>query len=144
MAQCLRQYQKLGHCTPLCNNQINVSLNANCSATITYLMVLQSPNNPRQCSPNGPSSFRITVFDEYGNSLGNKVGKEQIGKVVDYEVLHYNTGNKCWGTILDEDKLPPWVSCPKDISISCTDSSHPDFTGSPKVSDCSSTTIDLH
>lgn len=126
-------------CTMVCNNQVNVSLPANCEAEITYDMILEDPNNPLVCSPNGPTAYVVFVMDQYGQVIPTSpvVTSDYIGQLLSVKVKHWASGNSCWGSILIEDKLPPQLTCPSDITIQCTDPTDTLFTGNVIVDDCS-------
>ncbi|MBL7815137.1 MAG: T9SS type A sorting domain-containing protein [Saprospiraceae bacterium] len=67
-----------------------------------------------------------------------------IGKQLIYAVTEPCSGNTCWGTINFEDKTAPTITCPVDITISCSQTVEGQtpplvVTGSPTVVDCSKT-----
>lgn len=117
------------YCAMACNNNIQVSLNGNCEAEITYDMMLEDPNNSNICLPNGPQAFEVIVMDSNGESIPtspvvtcDQIGAyEALGGVVPVKVKHWATGNECWGTIIVEDKLDPVLNCPP-VSIMCNQS----------------------
>lgn len=114
------------YCAMACNNNIQVSLNGNCEAEITFDMMLEDPNNSNICLPNGPQAFEVLVMDPNGNTIPTSpvVTCDQIGAyaalggVVPVKVKHWSTGNECWGTIIVEDKIDPVLNCPP-ISVMC-------------------------
>ena len=53
-----------GQCSMSCDDEIQVSLNQKCEATVTYKMILRDPDNSDLCSPNGPSAYKVVVMDE--------------------------------------------------------------------------------
>jgi hypothetical protein len=129
-------------CTMVCNNQVNVSLPFNCQAEITYDMILEDPNNPLVCTPNGSSAYVVFVMDQYGQVIPTSpvVTSDYIGQLLSVKVKHWASGNSCWGSILVEDKLPPQLTCPSDITIQCTDPTDTLFTGGLIATDCSNFT----
>ncbi len=126
-------------CVMACNDQVNVSLPSSCEAEITYDMILEDPNNPALCSPNGPSAYVVTVMDLYGNVIPTSpvVTEEYIGDLLSVKVKHWASGNSCWGNILIQDKLPPVLICPDDITIACTEPTDTSNTGILIADDCS-------
>ena len=130
-------------CTMVCNDQVNVSLPAECESEILYDMILEDPNNPLVCLPNGPTAYVVTVMDPYGQVLPTSpvVNSDYIGQILSVKVKHWASGNSCWGSILIEDKLPPQLHCPPDITIQCTDPTDTLYTGNVLVDDCSSYSV---
>lgn len=134
--------QNGGYCTMVCNDNLNVSVGNNCEVTILYDMILEDGDNSYSCSPNGPSAFKIEIMDENLNVLPSSpsIPYEYVGRTLTVKVKHWWTGNSCWSTITLQDKIPPRLTCPADISVACTQSTDPDVTGRPTISDCGSGT----
>ena len=134
--------QNGGYCTMVCNDNLNVSVGNNCEVTILYDMILEDGDNSYSCSPNGPSAFKIEIMDENLNVLPSSpsIPYEYVGRTLTVKVKHWWTGNSCWSTITLHDKIPPRLNCPADISVACTQSTDPEVTGRPTVSDCGSGT----
>ena len=129
-------------CTMACNNLVNVSLPATCQTEIVYNMILQNANS-NTCIPNGPTAFAVTVMDQSGAPIPNSpfVDSSYIGSYLSVKVKHLASGNSCWGNIFVEDKLPPQITCPPDVTVSCASPTTPAQTGTPVVGDCSSYTL---
>jgi hypothetical protein len=86
-----------------CNGHINYSLDENCGAENFASIFLSGPN----------SSFFYDVIFKLGNTvIPTSQVKNYIGRVLTYEVIDICDGNKCWGTVTFEDKLPPVLNCP--------------------------------
>jgi hypothetical protein len=86
-----------------CNGHINFSLDENCGAENFANIFLSGPN----------SSFFYEVIFKLGNTvIPTSQVKNYIGRVLTYEVIDICDGNKCWGTVTFEDKLPPVLNCP--------------------------------
>jgi hypothetical protein len=91
--------------TPLaCNALVIYSLDNNCTGAIEINQALVDPNLP--------GSFRLEV---------NRVGpfwsspffdRNDVGKTYQYRVTEPSSGNRCWGSVKIEDKLPPTLTCP--------------------------------
>ena len=96
--------------TLVCDDQINVSLGADCNAVITPDLILEG-------SPTG--MFTVLLSGVTGNTIlspGN------------YTVTVTDGTNSCWGNILAEDKIGPTLSCdcadpaaPCDLPFLCGD-----------------------
>lgn len=127
------------YCTMICNDEVSVSVGINCEATVLYDMVLEDGDNPRLCSPNGKWGYKISVFDEYDNELPTSptITFDYVGQTLKAKAKHWATGNICWTTIKFVDKIFPKLTCPSAITVSCTESTLPDRTGSPTAIDCS-------
>ncbi|GIV31850.1 MAG: hypothetical protein KatS3mg030_152 [Saprospiraceae bacterium] len=127
------------NCTMACNNLVNVSLPAACEAEITYDMVLEG--SYQTCQPNGPTAFEVEVsYQGVPIPTSPFVTAANIGQTLMVKVTHWASGNSCWGNIKVEDKLPPALSCPPDLTVACTADTSPVSTGYPIVSDCSPVT----
>jgi hypothetical protein len=101
-------------CSMACTGTVNVTLdNIDCSATITPDMLLNG--EATSCS-NGSFIVRLSVLGQYLNPE-NVVTSNEIGKNVKAEVIDQNSGNKCWSTLVIEDKLAPVIYCPEPGSI---------------------------
>ncbi len=125
-------------CTMICNNLVSVGLDATCQGEVLYDMVLEDPNNPNICTPNGPTNFLVEVFDQLGNLLPTSpvVTANELGQVLTVRATHIPSGNFCTTTLVVEDNLGPQLTCPPDVTIQCTWSNDPALTGTPTVDDC--------
>lgn len=100
-------------CPLACNNLVQVSLEGNCEVTVTPAMMLQD------MGPTPPCNYTVVVFGPNNLPLPTPVVTgAHIGKKLRVSVRLEN-GNSCWGEILVEDKLPPEVDCPDDITVFC-------------------------
>lgn len=127
-----------------CIRNINVSVDFNCQVNLTTRSVLMG-------NPLGVDGYRIQILLSSGQVLYDGVGSVVIdarlhnllGKTVRYSVVEPCSGNACWGNILFEDKTPPRITCPDNITISCAqlvgNSILPSVTGEPTIQDCSGT-----
>ena len=89
-----------------CNNNIQVSVDANCSAVITPDMILE-----------GTYNFSLYTVSIDGGS--NIVNPSMVGLTLPVTVFGPN-GNSCWGNIIVEDKIDPTIICSNSI-IGCED-----------------------
>ena len=119
-----------GQCAMACNDEIQVSLNQNCEAEITYRMVLRDPDNPYVCNPNGPSSYKVVVMDEDNQVIPTSpvVTCEYIGRTLNIKVKHWYSGNSCWSRVKIEDKLPPFLNC-EPVELWCNQNGAPENEG---------------
>jgi hypothetical protein len=99
----------------VCNDLIQVSLEANCTATVTPDMVLEG-------SYGCYDDYEVHIYQPGGAPLNpfNVVTGAHAGMTLNYVLVHPTSGNICWGNILVEDKLDPIVSCPPNRDILCT------------------------
>ncbi len=134
------------YCTMACHNLVNVSLPNTCEGEITYAMILTSPNNPATCSPNGPQAFEVTVMNLSGAPIPTSpvVTAAYLGQTLSVKVKHLATGNQCWGNIYVQDKLPPQLTCPPDVTVACTAATDTSATGVPIVTDCSTFNLSFY
>lgn len=114
-------------CSLVCNNSLQVSLNASGTALITTSMV--APSAGSSCP--GPLTLELT--DNYGNTLANPLNCSNIGMTVTATVQH-SSGNNCSSSINLQDVLAPTVSCP-DKFIWCNQDTDPETAGLPTFTD---------
>lgn len=109
-----------------CNDLVNISLDATCSATITPDMILNGDNY----SCYSDYVVRLSATGNMGTYTRlPTVGSADIGKTLFAQVTDPRTGNSCWGTIKIEDKLAPVITNCGPITIPCTQSIDPVFGG---------------
>lgn len=119
-----------------CADEIQVSLDENCSATISADEILVG--GPYHCYDDYVVELRdwITnaLIDRNPNEPGSQVGIQDIGREIKVTVRDPATGNSCWGHAIVEDKLAPRLTCPPDTCITCgTSGTSPFYMGSPVV-----------
>lgn len=96
-------------CPLACDDEVNVSLDADCIAQITPDMILEEL---------GDCSYTVVVFGTNGLPLPEPVvNGTHIGKKL--KVAIYIGQNSCWGHILVEDKFRPVYECPEPDTIYC-------------------------
>ena len=129
----------LAQCQLNCNDNVQVSLNEYCEALITYDLMLEDPDNPATCSPNGPSAYTVIILDDHGHPR-NEAGEPAVvtcddkNQTLTVKVKHWYSGNFCWGTITVEDKLPPKIGV-REIELWCNEDYSIDALGYPDVYD---------
>ncbi len=102
------------NCEIQCLGQVNVSLDQSCMALITPAM------GGVGITPDCNYYYSLKLWDPYDNLIiNNKVDIHQDGQTLKYEITEPECGNRCWGNILVEYKLPPLIECPPDDTISC-------------------------
>ena len=102
--------------TLACNNHVNVSVDENCSVDLNADMFLEG--GPYKCYDEYVLEFTDdngVVVDLEDLFLPDYINQQFVFSVTDPE-----TGNKCWGTVLFEDKLAPIIEC-RNISVLCGD-----------------------
>ena len=97
---------------PSCADDVTISLGSSCDFKLDVADVLY--NDVTGCD----DPYKINVTGRAGLSLGDVVTSEYMGETLIYNVIDTMTGNRCWGRIHVEDKLPPQIVC-RDLTISC-------------------------
>lgn len=120
-----------------CQDDIQISLDDTCFATINSSMVLSG--GPYACYDNYTVEIRdwITnvIIDRRPTVKGSQVGVQDIGRALKITVRDPVTGNSCWSHATVEDKLPPKLTCPANSTISCAVNPIPLNTGTPAVNE---------
>ncbi|MEO1262517.1 MAG: proprotein convertase P-domain-containing protein [Bacteroidota bacterium] len=98
-----------------CNDNVQISLDENCSATVGADMILEG--GPYGCYE---TRYTVNVLDPLGGIVPQPLGASAIGPVWTVKVIDNETGQSCWGSIVVEDKLPPVLEC-RDLTIACTE-----------------------
>ncbi|HRG34400.1 MAG: hypothetical protein JNK69_04865 [Saprospiraceae bacterium] len=101
-------------CSLACNGLTQISLDQNCRALVTAAMILN--DTATQCPG---AQYQVTVL-RYKKPIPTSpvVTDAEIGQHVEVEIKDLISGNKCWGTLVVEDKLPPVIECRRD-TIPC-------------------------
>ncbi len=99
--------------TLVCNDFVYVSLDQSCTAELNADQILEG-------GPYGCYDDYIVELDKtppYGNGpwVPGILGPSDVGKTYAVQVTDPDTGNKCWGNLKVEDKLPPVLDCPPAI-----------------------------
>ncbi|MCC6816825.1 MAG: T9SS type A sorting domain-containing protein [Saprospiraceae bacterium] len=109
-------------CPLACDDEVNVSLNANCEATITPAMMLE------EFDPSSGCPYTVVVYGINGLPLPNPVvNSTHLGKKLRASV--FLGQNSCWGYIYVEDKFRPVYICPDPDTIYCVNRSFVPDTG---------------
>ncbi len=112
---------------------INVSLDEDCMVVLEPYMVYAGDTTNGFCN----SAFSIELRDETGALVpNNKMGRTHVGKTLYYTLILEQNGNKCWGKVLVEDKMPPRIDSCFDDTLFCY---QPFDVSPPVVSDNCST-----
>ncbi len=117
----------------VCHDLIQVSLDENCQATILpqHLLEQARPNILYEVIARDWETNKLV--DEDPNAPWVQLGAAQIGRCLSVTIREISTGNSCWGKVCVEDKLPPRLDCPEDITVDCFESTDPSNTGEPDV-----------
>ncbi len=100
--------------TLACNDNVQISLDANCAGELTADMFLEDPqyNN---------DSYRLIIEDENGVVLDqDTLSNDMVGKTYTITVQHICSSNMCWSHMLVLDKTAPEVECGSD-TVKCSD-----------------------
>ncbi len=107
-----------------CNDLVHISLDANCTATVTPEAVLEDMIGVN-------ADYGIIVYYPGGQAQPDLLfDHHDIRKVYEYKIVHHVSGNSCWGKILIEDKLPPELECHR-FDIRCGNDPSPLSLGLP-------------
>ena len=122
----------------VCHDEIQISLNENCFATIGTDEVLSG--GPYGCYLDYVVTVQdwITgqVIDRQPNVPGIQVGIQDVNKEFKVTITDPATGNSCWGHVVVEDKIAPRMICPRDTCITCgTSPTTPFYMGTPSVAE---------
>ncbi|MFZ4542500.1 MAG: proprotein convertase P-domain-containing protein [Saprospiraceae bacterium] len=103
----------------VCQDLVNLSLDAFCSDTLKASEFLANATNAKCLG-----AYRIEILsgtNVVGVQTGSYVGtpfRDLIGKTYAYKVIDAaNSNNFCWGNVKFEDKFPPKVVCPENITV---------------------------
>ena len=126
--------------TLACNDNVQVSLDANGCALITPDVILEG------ITGTGEDCYEVNITNQYGEAFDNKVTCENIGDVLTVNVASLCEDNSCWGSIVLEDKLGPVINCPTGssslIPIFCSDELD-DVLAPTAVDNCSEVNVVL-
>lgn len=102
-----------GGCPLACNDLVQVSLDADCVATITPEMMLEGEDTSSSCG------YLVTVLGPNNQPITSSpdVDGTYIGMTLKVRVSLGQ--NSCWGRIHIEDKLKPSVDCPPNDTVDC-------------------------
>ncbi len=135
-----------------CIGSINATIDNQCRFDMTDFTLLRRHYT-------GSETYTFQLKTPEGKILEQSIGHALVdgmdingspyifaGKQLIYSIIEPCGGHTCWGEINFEDKTPPTISCPNDITLSCaqvTDGIAPlsVVSGNPTVTDCSKTDI---
>ncbi len=104
--------------TLACNNNVQISLDANCAGELNADMFLEDPQY-------NDDSYALIIEDENGVVLNQDTLSEfMVGNTYIVTVQHICSGNMCWSHMLVLDKTPPRLECGSD-TIKCSDPIRP-------------------
>lgn len=105
----------------VCNDQVNVPLDQNCTALITPDMILEAPLYE-------DDSYSIELADENFNPIaGQYVTSEHVGKKINVTVRHLCSGATCCSKIFVQYNYAPGLTCrPGVIEVGCTANNKPE------------------
>ena len=89
--------------TLACNDNVNVSVDANCEVDFTWYSLIEDDNVP--------PLFETQFTDIAGNIVSEDELENYIGQSLTYSIIDICNGNSCWGTLNIEDKSIPSLEC---------------------------------
>jgi hypothetical protein len=110
-----------------CNNSVQISLDTDCMVEVTPDMVLEG-----QGTTGCDYTVQVLGSDNQPIPTSPIVGAAYIGETLTVKISL--GANSCWGSITIEDKLPPVIDCPGDMTVSCYQSS--DFPNPIATDNC--------
>jgi hypothetical protein len=114
-----------------CNENINLSLDADCEAELTADMILEG--GPYRCYEN----YCIEIEDENGVSHPNLFDYSDAGQTFTVTISEcIEGGNSCWGTVTVMEKWEPEIECPEDAVVNCNEEYGPDLLGEVEILNC--------
>jgi len=111
----------------ICRSSLNLSVPADGESIITPSILLANP----ACDP---TEFYVEIFDNQGNTLGDKITCNEVGQTLNAGVFHQVTGISCWTMINVSDYFKPQLTC-QDTLISCISDYSVAAIGRPVVTD---------
>ena len=104
--------------TMACNNNVQISLDANCAGELTADMFLEGTRYDNE-------SYSLKIQDAQGNVINPAIlSDNMIGKTYMVTVKHLCSGNSCWSNMIVMDKTAPELLCHTD-TIKCSASIYP-------------------
>ncbi|MEZ4909121.1 MAG: hypothetical protein R2771_16100 [Saprospiraceae bacterium] len=104
--------------TLACNNEIFISLDANCGGELTADMFLEGMAYDE-------SSYELEIQDSDGNLITpNILTSDMVGNSYMVTVIQSCTGNSCWSSMTVFDKTVPELKCQSD-TVKCSVSLDP-------------------
>ena len=134
-------------CVLACNDDVNISLPGpgfGCQLEITPEMLATASSGTGSCA----FDLQVLIMDANGQVLPTSpfINHTHIGQTLTYKINHLSTGNSCWGELLIEDKLRPFISNCRPQNIHCFQDPSPISEGGvvaiPTFEDCTPLTID--
>lgn len=114
-----------------CHGNVNLSLDASCTLTITPGMILAGDDY--RCY----DSLCVSIIDSLGKPHENYFTLADQGYTFKVSITDCRAGgNSCWGYVKIEEKLIPGIQCPDDITVVCGTSTSPDRTGYAILTSC--------
>jgi subtilisin-like proprotein convertase family protein len=117
--------------TMACNDNVSISLDADCEAELHPDMLLEG-NNYR-CYDN----YCIEILDEEGNLHENAFDYNDVGHTFMVTISDcLGSGNNCMSIVNIVEKYEPEIVCPSDTIIVCNASINPDNLGYVSILNC--------
>jgi len=124
--------QASAQCPLGCNNNVQISLDGDCSVEVTPDMVLEGQGGDN-------CDYQVVVLGSNGQPIVGSpvITGAYIGETLKVEI--WLGSNSCWGYITIEDKLPPTIDCLDDITVNCYEST--DVPAPTATDNCDNTVV---
>ncbi len=114
----------MGNVALVCNNNLNISLNTDCTQKVTPSMLVTNIQQPI-------NYYTLTIKNQFNQAIpNNTLTNEHIGKNLEYTIGHECGSNTCTGYINVQDKLAPPLYC-SNKTVLCGTNTLPDSIGLP-------------
>ncbi len=100
----------------VCDDLTLISIDEDCQLCIGAGLILEA--GPYRCFDKYLVELDKTAPLGNGPWVSACVGAADIGKTFQVRITEPAFGNKCWGTVIIEDKLPPVLKC-RDLELPC-------------------------
>lgn len=133
-----------------CIGSINASVDDQCHFDLAHASLLGGRYAGSETFTVQLQSLSGVVLEQgLGHAFLDGVGDngntyKLVGNQFIYAIIEPCNNNRCWGYINFEDKTPPIITCPADVTLACSQvetgqTPSPSLSGTPSIIDCSKT-----